>query len=261
LSSCLDLKHAACLAGAAFKRGTRGGPRFTLKRRSIAWNGRLASRLQHQVSWRKRGWRFALLLGDAAMPFRTSSTIAPAYRSEYVAEAIDEDFAAHGAPLVLRLDRHATHLTDDVARVLDKHQVLALHGPPHHPGYYGQRERQIRDDRSFVVDDIVDDYEAAFEISEARRCLNELKPRRSLDWCTPSQAWMNRPILDVNREEFRRAVAERADGLRPQLSNRARSIHAEECFAPRARAHGPRAFDHQQRGVVRNRPANDPPVT
>jgi hypothetical protein len=56
--------------------------------------------------------------------------------------ALRPQFERHGAPLVMRMDRARQHSVPGVQTVLDKHGVLALHGPAHWPRYYGHLERQ-----------------------------------------------------------------------------------------------------------------------
>lgn len=177
------------------------------------------------------GWRFALISGDGSIPFRTSALFVDRYTGEHVATAIDEDYTRHGAPLVARLDRHSSHLTDEVAAVFEKHQVLVLHGPPHHPGFYGQLERQNRDHRAWLDVEAFDSTDGQDQLDEMCRCWNELIPCRKLQWCTPSEAWNARPVLDVNRVDFARDVQLRAAALSSALSPRALQRGDDQRFA------------------------------
>src|SRR5438067_5079029 len=101
---------------------------------------------QHHVSTTE-GLRTVLLCADAAVPFRTSAQLVDCYDDEAVARTLDADFEQHGAPLVLRMDRHRAHSAPKTAAVLRHHRVLVLHGPPHLPRFYGQLERQNREHR------------------------------------------------------------------------------------------------------------------
>ena len=167
------------------------------------------------------GWRFALIGGDAAIPFRTSALFVDSYTSENVARALDEDFTRRGAPLVLRLDRHSTHRTDEVNEVLAKHQVLALHGPAHHPQFYGQLERQNRDHRAWLDTEVIDPACGQDQLDEMCRCWNELIPCRRLQWCTPSEVWEQRPVLDVDRSAFADEVRRLSAAIANSLDERA----------------------------------------
>ena len=148
-----------------------------------------------------------LIAGDAGLPLRTSLEPVPEYTDDEVARFLDEDFTRSGAPLVLRMDRAKQHQTPKVHQVLRAHRVLVLHGPPHHPRFYGQLERQNREHRAwFDAFDWRGDLRA--ECQQARRLFNELVPRRTLGWKTPAQAWQQRPQLNVDRRELAAEVEE-----------------------------------------------------
>jgi transposase-like protein len=72
---------------------------------------------------------FALNAADAAVPYRTSVSYAPAYDAEHVAAVLDNDFQQYGAPLVLRDDRASCHTAPAVMSVLESHGVALLQGP------------------------------------------------------------------------------------------------------------------------------------
>jgi cell division septum initiation protein DivIVA len=163
------------------------------------------------------GWRWLLLFGDASVPYRTSGHVASAYDSAAVARAIDDDFTQNGAPLVLRMDRASAHRTDEVHDVLAHHHVLLLHGPPRHPGFYGQQERQNRDNRAWL--DALGTPSAAdltSHVDRMRHALNELWPRRTLGFRTAAEVWSSRPKLDVDREALRLEVDNHQSRLRRQ---------------------------------------------
>lgn len=65
--------------------------------------------------------------------------------------------------------------TPEVDRLLQRYQVLALHGPPRHPYYYGQLERQNREHRAWesTLDAATQDElaEAAFAMRTALNAL------------------------------------------------------------------------------------------
>jgi hypothetical protein len=153
------------------------------------------------------GRRWLLLFGDSAVPYRTSALVAPAYDSAHVARAIDADFEEHGAPIVLRMDRASAHRTDEVERVLTRHGVLLLHGPPRHPGFYGQQERQNRDNRAWLrALDVATPDALPTRVEDMRHALNDLWPRRTLGFRTAGECWKKRPALDVDRAELKNEV-------------------------------------------------------
>jgi hypothetical protein len=165
-----------------------------------------------------QGQQLLLFSADGAVPYRTSVLRTESYDEASVAAAVAEDFARHGAPLVWRADRHRSHDTPEVRAVLEAHGVLRLSGPPHHPGFYGQTERQNREHRAWldalgIVDpDVLDD--------ESRVMLDALNcswKRPTLDWRTSHEAWLSRPDLKIDRSKLRDDVAERAERIRRDL--------------------------------------------
>lgn len=163
------------------------------------------------------GVRYPLIAGDAAVPYRTSVHVAERYDARAVRAALERDFAAHGAPLVLRLDRWRAHDAPEVADWLKQHGVLVLHGPPHHPRYYGQLERQNREHRAWL------DAGPAIRPEELDQAclamigaLNCEWPRHTLTWRTSAQAWAARPGIDEDRDALRDEVQDRAARIRRQ---------------------------------------------
>jgi hypothetical protein len=160
------------------------------------------------------GKMYWLVAADAAVPYRTSIATVPTYDAEHVIAALAADFEAYGPPLVVRLDRIACQRTPDVERLLDRHHVLALHGPPRHARYYGQLERQNREHRAWyeqLAPVSTRDLRVAGE--HMRTSLNTLWPRHTLGGWTADQAWRRRMTLDVNRRELRCDVERRTSGL------------------------------------------------
>jgi transposase-like protein len=156
------------------------------------------------------GRRYVLAAGDASVPYRTSLAAVERYTGGAVAAALDRDFTEHGAPLVCRLDRAACHRTDEVLSVMQAHGVLVLHGPPRHPRYYGQLERQNREHRAWLASWPAIAPDALAAACEAmRNALNRLWRRPTLDWCPASAVWETRPALAVDRAALRDEVADR----------------------------------------------------
>jgi len=155
-----------------------------------------------------------LVAADAAVPYRTSIMTVPSYDAAHVMKALVADFEQHGPPLVLRLDRIACQRTPDIDALLTRYQVLALHGPPRHPYYYGQLERQNREHRGWLAllhAATLDELAAAADAM--RTSLNGLWPRPTLDGWTAEQAWHARSHVDVNRAELRAEVDSCTRGL------------------------------------------------
>ncbi len=178
------------------------------------------------------GDRYALVAADAAVPFRTTGAAVERYDGPAVADVLARDFAEHGAPLVLRADRAKCHMVPEVREVLRHHGVLLLQGPPRHPGYYGQLERQNREHRAWLamagrltatdLDRLCD---------EMLLALNAAWPRRSLTWTTSEEAWQARSVVEVDRAVLREEVQDRAARIRRQAEGRAAVAAMAERFA------------------------------
>jgi len=176
--------------------------------------------------WTLDGWRYLLIFADSAVCYRTTIVVAKHYDAESVAAALELDIVNHGAPLAYRLDRARCHDAPAVRQVLDRHSILGLHGPAHHPGYYGQLERQNREHRAWL--DALGTVTAA-ALAEAvepmMRALNALWPRRTLGWVTAEARWNQREPVREDRAALQREVDERRAQLTGQ---RDRERHAIE---------------------------------
>lgn len=160
------------------------------------------------------GKAYWLVAADAAVPYRTSIATVRVYDAEHVIAALVANFEEHGPPLVLRLDRIACQRTPEVYATLDRYQVLPLHGPPRHPYYYGQLERQNREHRAWYALLGQVSYAELAKCSESMRMsLNALWPRRTLDGWTAEQAWQARRRIEVDRRELITEVRRRTSGL------------------------------------------------
>lgn len=159
--------------------------------------------------------RYVLAACDAAVPFRTTLAAAPRYDAAHVARVLVADFERHGAPYVLRMDRAAVHAAPEVRAVLDAHDVLVLHGPPRHPRFYGQLERQNREHAAWLSLSLDDD-EAPLQhrLDRMTRALNDVWRRPQLAWKTPSEVWRDRTNVTLDRRALHAQVAERTRRLR-----------------------------------------------
>jgi hypothetical protein len=165
------------------------------------------------------GWRYLLVASDGAIPYRTSCVAAPRYTGRAVARVLATDFARHGAPLVCRFDRARQHQTAVVRAVLRRHGILALHGPPHCPRYYGQLERQHREHRQWLAA-LPAPRPAALPAlaAQLQTLCNAHWPRRTLGWRTAQERWQGRAGLTEDRAAFHHDVQSRAARVRRQRS-------------------------------------------
>lgn len=155
-----------------------------------------------------------LVGADGAVPYRTSIKTVEAYDAKEVIAALRADFESHGPPLVLRLDRIACQRTPEVHSLLREYEVLPLHGPPRHPYYYGQLERQNREHRAWeraLGTATRDELTAA--AARMRTALNALWARPTLDWCTAEEVWNQRVVVSVDRRLLHNEVQQRTSKL------------------------------------------------
>lgn len=157
--------------------------------------------------------RHALIAADGCVPYRTSWTISERYDGCAVAALLDHDFSTNGAPLVLRMDRAASHTVPAVHRILCEHGVLPLQGPPYYARYYGQLERQNREHRDWLSGRTTGP--ADFDAMMA--ALNDQWRRATLGWCTAGELWRRRPPLHVDRKQLSRDVHQRSRHLARKL--------------------------------------------
>ena len=165
--------------------------------------------------WTTEGWRYPLVSADSSVPFRTSVLVAKSYDEESVLEALRADIAAWGAPLVYRMDRYSGHRSDKVKQLLEAHGVLVLHGPAHHPCYYGQLERMNQEHRHYFAFVAL---LATATLPEVCRdmiaALNTTWPRRALGWRTPAELWAERQTISAEeRAEFYAEVYDRRNRI------------------------------------------------
>jgi transposase InsO family protein len=175
---------------------------------------------------------YALVCADAAIPYRTSISWGGHYDAALVARTLERDIERHGAPLILRADRARAHDSPLVRRILERHQVLMLHGPPRYPRFYGQLERQNREHRAWLaalIDPLGEPMQALLE--RMLHCLNTLWPRRSLGWKTATAVWNARFDIKVDRQAFKKEVQDRARRLERHIGLRAKPADLVERLA------------------------------
>src|SRR5207237_3423957 len=113
------------------------------------------------------------------------------------------------------------HDTPEVRAVLAAHGVLRLAGPPRHPGFYGQTERQNREHRTWLdTVGVVDPDDLDDECRAMLGALNCTWKRPTLQWRTANDVWASKPYLNVDRRELRDDVAARAERIRRDLDTR-----------------------------------------
>jgi len=178
------------------------------------------------------GKRHALIAADACVPFRTTTEQVERYTGHAVAGLLERDIEKHGAPLLYRFDRAKSHATAEVQDVLDRHQVLVLHGPPRMPRFYGQLERQNLEHRMWLEPfGELHPSELDHQLARMTHAFNNVLPRRMLGWRTAGEVWAQRRELPVDRVLLRQEVQERAARLRDRIDLRGRAADFPERLA------------------------------
>ena len=174
----------------------------------------------------------ALVVADAAVPYRTMVRTSAHYDARLVAEVLAADVANNGAPLVYRLDRARAHDAAAVREVLKAHQILVLHGPPHFPQFYGQLERQNREHRAWAGElALLPVEEIERRLEEIITAVNELWRRRTLDWKTAFEVWIASPHLAVDRTALCEEVMQRTARIERALEHRGQPADLAERLA------------------------------
>jgi transposase InsO family protein len=195
-----------------------------------------------------QGRLYALFSADAAVPYRTQVKLGLRYDAQLVARALACDLEANGAPLVYRFDRASAHGAPAVREVLEAHEVLVLHGPPHCPRFYGQHERLNREHRAWAEELATLSFgEIAQRLERMLRGVNEMWRRRTLSWKTAREAWYARPELEIDRKALREEVNELAARIGRELQGRGRPADLAQRLAIE-QALETRGFLHQQVG-------------
>lgn len=178
------------------------------------------------------GVRYALIAGDAAVPYRTSHAVNDVYDSDFVERALRADFEANGAPLVCRLDRFSAHKSEGPLRLFAEYEVLVLHGPPHFPRYYGQLERQNLEHRQWCrVAGILHAGALEIRLAEMLKAVSEIWRRRTLGFQTAAEVWNARPRLNVDRAELHSEVRDRTERIRSKMELRGKPADIAERLA------------------------------
>jgi len=149
-------------------------------------------------------------------------------RSRDVISYLEEAFARHGPPLVLKHDGDAIFHEKEVIRLLEKHGVVALTAPPGWPGYNGKTERSMRDIKSFeramrrqgVKGQLADRLNITFTD------LNEERPRPVLGGRTAGEVYRDRETPLPDRRVFMRSVNQEEARLRAEATSRREAASA-----------------------------------
>jgi transposase InsO family protein len=156
------------------------------------------------------GKNYLLACADACVPYRTTVEPAVEYCSHAVADILERDFIENGPPLVLRLDRASVHRAPEVAEVATRFGVILLHGPPRHPRYYGQLERQNREHRAWLeAVGLMSLEQLLAECGAMQAAFNARWRRGTLGFRTASELWNERTAIVEDRDALRMEVEER----------------------------------------------------
>ena len=158
-------------------------------------------------------YRDVLLIRDLASGKQLLQLPCERQTSRVVRDALLHLFAAHGPPLVLKMDNGPGFTAEATEKLLIAHHVLPLFSPPYMPSYNGAIEAGVGSMKTRTHHEAArqgrpgewtcDDVEAA------RLQANELARPRGRKGPTPDQAWARRrPIPKAARTTLLLRVAE-----------------------------------------------------
>ena len=184
-----------------------------------------------QVMWSEDGAGFRergrkqelLILQDECARYKVNTRLVdgPA-DSEDVYAYLQEAFAKHGPPLVLKHDGGAIFHEEDVESLLVEHQVISLTSPPHYPPFNGKMERTVRD---------IKRYERAMKpcnrwmplkerLEDAIRDLNDERPRPMLGGQTAKEVFEGDRVTLADRQQFYEEVLQLEQTLLADAASR-----------------------------------------
>jgi len=192
-----------------------------------------------QVMWSEDGAGFRerakkkelLILQDECARYKVNTRLVdgPASSGDVYAY-LQEAFAKHGPPLVLKHDGGAIFHEEAVERLLDEHQVISLTSPPHYPPFNGKMERTVRDIKS---------YERAIKrcnrwmalrerLEDAIRDLNDERPRPMLGGRTAKEVFEGDRIPLADRRKFYAEVQQLEQRLLKDAASRSQQRQARQ---------------------------------
>jgi hypothetical protein len=141
---------------------------------------------------------------------------------------LEEAFAAHGAPLVLKHDGGSIFHGERIRSLLASHQVTDLTGPSYYPPYNGKNERSMCDIKSYeramrrhgVRGSLRDRLDAAIDD------LNDHRPRPVLKGQTARETYREGQMALPDRSEFIAKVNRMEKTLRDAARSRSEKENA-----------------------------------
>ena len=126
-------------------------------------------------------------------------------------EILEELFARHGPPLVMKSDNGSAFIAEVMQELLRRHRVTPLLSPKRRPQYNGALERANSTHKVYTHQHAVADgharYWTAKDLDAARDLANTVTRPWGHQGPSPDQAWQQRePITDQQRNEFAREL-------------------------------------------------------
>ena len=224
----------------------------TLKRyhKHLAWRRR---QQQARLEWTKTGsvWAMdftalqgrdgphALSVRDLASRKVLHAGIVASECADAVIAELEELFARHGAPLVLKCDNGPAFIADKLKRLLERHQVLGLYSPPRTPRYNGACEAGIGALKRVAADlQLTDPFQTSLgrRLSRAAAILDALPVTRRSGAPSRAKAWQDRsPCTPELRATLRERYAVHARTRRREsgIAPHQRLTHAEQASLDR----------------------------
>jgi transposase InsO family protein len=131
-------------------------------------------------------------------------------------EILEELFARHGPPLVMKSDNGSAFIAEVMQELLRRHRVTPLLSPKRRPQYNGALERANSTHKVYTHQHAVADghprYWTAKDLDAARDLANTVTRPWGHQGPSPDQAWQQRePITGQQRNEFARELESQRD--------------------------------------------------
>ena len=103
------------------------------------------------TGFKDRGKKKELLaLQDECSRFKLNHRLVPGpANAKHVYAYLKEAFEKYGPPLVIKHDGDKIFHEEDVIKLFEKYDIVALTSPPYYPQYNGKKERSFRDIKGF----------------------------------------------------------------------------------------------------------------
>ena len=136
--------------------------------------------------------------------------------AEEACDILEELFARHGPPLVMKSDNGPAFIAEVMQELLQRRRVTPLLSPKRRPQYNGALERANSTHKVYTHQQAVAEnhprYWTTANLDAARRLANSITRPYGHQGLSPDEAWQQRePITNKQRDEFARELESQRD--------------------------------------------------